>query len=505
MMRYIDLVIDRITMYRLLLYYLTMLLGLSMLLGAIGVLTYSPYSIALSTAFFLVICYGVNYIFAKIYEAPSNTESSILTALILSLIISPLTSPKDITFFGAAAGLAIASKYILAIRHKHIFNPAAIAVVLTAFGPQESASWWVGSAALVPFLFFGGILLARKIRRNSMVFTFFGTALVSVAVFAILSGKELIPTLQATVLHSSLFFLGFVMLTEPWTSPTTKTKRSIYATIVGFLFSPLIHIGNIYSTPELALVIGNLISFMMSPIVKTKLSIFKRHMYGRRTEDIEFVPSRKFSYRPGQYIEMTLPHNSTDSRGYRRYFTLASSPTEETLRVGIRYYDDGSTFKKHLQNGAFDKGLSIGQLGGDFTLPNNDQIKLAFIAGGIGITPFRSMIKYLSDTGDTRSVKLLYAERRVSDVTYSAIFEHARTNGNIDTRYIIAKPSTLPSNNFIGGKIDSSLIKKEIPDYLERTFYISGPQPMVSAIRDDLKKMGIPNKRIKLDYFFGYA
>lgn len=504
-MRYIDLIIDRVTMYRLLLYYLAALLCVAMFLGAIGVLTYSPYSIALSAAFFLAICYGVNYVFAKIYETPSNTESSILTALILSLIISPLTSPKDITFFGAAAGLAIASKYILAIRHKHIFNPAAIAVVLTAFGPQESASWWVGSTALLPFVIIGGVLIARKIRRNNMVFTFFGTAIASVAVFALLNGKDILPTLQDTVLHSSLFFLGFVMLTEPWTSPATKTKRYIYACIVGFLFSPLIHIGSIYSTPELALVIGNFAAFMMSPLVKTKLTIFRRDMYGRRTEDVEFVPNRRFNYKPGQYIEMTLPHKSADSRGYRRYFTLASSPTEETLRIGIRYYDNGSTFKKHLHSGDFDKGLSIGQLGGDFTLPNESQTKFAFIAGGIGITPFRSMVKYLTDTGDARSVKLLYGERSVSDVAYSTIFEQARTKGTIDTHYIIAEPSTVRSSSIIYGTIDADLIKMQIPDYLDRTFYISGPQPMVLAIKDDLKKMGVSSRRIKVDYFFGYA
>lgn len=504
-MKYLDQLINRVTMYRLLLYYLVALLLAAMFFGAIGTLTYSPYSIALSAAIFLSICYSVNYVFAKIYNAPSNTESSILTALILTLIVSPLTAPKDITFFGAAAGLAIASKYILAIRHKHIFNPAAIAVVLAAFGPQESASWWIGAAALAPFVIAGGLLVARKIRRNNMVFTFFGSALVSVAFFAAIGGKDVLLTLQQTLLHSSLFFLGFVMLTEPWTSPATKTKRYIYALIVGLLFSTLIHIGTIYSTPELALVIGNLAAFAMSPIMKTKLMVAKRRMYGQRTEDIELVPAQKFKYKAGQYIEMTLPHKAADSRGYRRYFTLASSPTEDNLRVGVRYYDKGSTFKEHLHSGDLNAGLSIGQLGGDFTLPDDKDVKLAFVAGGIGVTPFRSMVKYLADTNDARSVKMLYAEHSISDVAYSEIFEQARTQVGIDTKYVVAEPSAVQANNLLHGKIDAGLIKQQIPDYLDRTFYISGPQPMAQAVKDDLKTMGVPEKQVRVDYFFGYA
>lgn len=503
-MKYIDTLIDRITMYRLLLYYLIILLCVAMFFGAVGWLSYSPYSIAISATLFVGICYVVNRVFAKLYNAPTNSESSLLTGLILALIITPITAPKDLAFIAAAAGLAIASKYILAIHNKHIFNPAAIAVALTAFGPQESASWWVGATALAPFVIIGGLLIVKKIRRSNMAYTFLISALISTIFFAALAQKDILLTTQNTVLHSSLFFLAFIMLTEPWTSPTTRMKRYIYAAIVGIFFAPNLHIGSIYSTPELALVIGNIAAFIMSPAVKTKIAIGKRRSYGHNTEDIELIPEQKFTYRPGQYIEMTLPHSGADGRGMRRYFTLASSPTEDTLRLGVRYYDHGSSFKKSLKT-LNDTAISVGQLGGDFVLPKDANQKLAFIAGGIGITPFRSMVKYLSDTNDTRSVKLLYGERSTNDIAYSDVFEEARRKVAVDTTYITAAPTNIASRFVKTGKIDEDVIRLQIPDYSERIFYVSGPQPMVRSIKDSLLQLGVPKHRIKLDYFSGYA
>lgn len=504
-MKFIDLLIDRITMYRLLLYYLLALVGAAMLFGTLGWLTYSPYSILFTSSYFVITCLVINYVFAKVFDAPTNWESSILTALILSLIITPAASFKDITFFTAAAGLAIASKYLLAIRYKHIFNPAAIAVVLTAFGPQESASWWVGASVLLPIVVVGGLLISRKIRRLGMVLTFIATAILSTLFFVWLSGRDTGVALQNVILHSSLFFLAFVMLTEPWTSPATKGKRIIYALIVGILFAPALHVGSIYSTPELALVVGNIFAFLVSPMVKTRLYLKDRHLFGKRTEDIEFTPERAFNYKPGQYVELTLPHSSADSRGLRRYFTLASSPTEDTIRFGIRYYDPSSTFKQTLREADDDLFISAGQLGGDFTMPSDKKLKLAFIAGGIGVTPFRSMVKYLSDTGDDRSVKMIYSERTVDDVTYSDVFEEARRKVRVDTTYVVNELKSLPSPHVRPGQINAELIKTAIPDYLERTFYISGPQPMVLTIKENLIDLGVPSSQVKVDYFFGYS
>jgi Na+-transporting NADH:ubiquinone oxidoreductase subunit NqrB len=80
--------------------------------------------------------------------------------------------PLHVTFLLAASGLAMASKYILTINKKHLFNPVAIAVALTALGPRQSANWWIGTSVMLPYVLIGGVLLVRKIRRGRMVFLF---------------------------------------------------------------------------------------------------------------------------------------------------------------------------------------------------------------------------------------------------------------------------------------------------------------------------------------------
>jgi ferredoxin-NADP reductase len=200
---------------------------------------------------------------------------------------------------------------------------------------------------------------------------------------------------------------------------------------------------------------------------------------------------------------MTLPHRGSDTRGARRYFTLASSPTEDTLHLGVRYYENGSSFKEVLHNS--DNALmSVGQVGGDFILPSDPNAKLAFIAGGIGITPFRSMAKYMSDTNDHRSAILLYGERSVEDIAYKEVFEEARIKVGLTTKYVLSAVSTA-QDNIIAGTISREFIEREIPDYVSRIFYISGPQSMVQGIRNELRAMGVPRRNIKADYFFGYA
>src|SRR5665213_1346873 len=136
MLRAIDKLIDGVTMYRLLLYYLIALVAIAIGLSAFGDLHYKPLYIAISTLILVAACWIINKVFAYVFDAPVNPESSLITALIMALIITPNPTGFGILFLLAASGLAIASKYLLSIREKHIFNPAAIAVALTALGSR---------------------------------------------------------------------------------------------------------------------------------------------------------------------------------------------------------------------------------------------------------------------------------------------------------------------------------------------------------------------------------
>ncbi len=502
----IDYFLDRITMYKLLLYYLVALVGIAAIFGFLGILPISSEAILISSLFIIIISWVTNKIFSAVFKIPSNSESTHITALILILIITPVQSFHGLVFLGWAAVLAVSSKYIFAVRKKHIFNPAAIAVVVTSFALRESASWWIGTVSMAPFIFLGGILIVRKIQRSSLVLSFF-TSAIAVAIFFILtSGGSIISTLPRIILDSALLFLGFVMLTEPATTPPTENLQILYGLIVGILFAPQIHFGSVYSTPELALVAGNIFSYLVSSKQKLVLSLKQKIQIAPDIIDFLFVSNEKLAFLPGQYLEWTLPHKKIDIRGNRRYFTLASSTTEQAIRIGVKFYPNGSSFKNSLGTLDENKTIVAGQLAGNFVLPKNPNQKCVFIAGGIGITPYRSMIKSLLDTQESRPITLFYTDKNFSEIIYKDVFDEAQSRFGIKTVYVLTNKENLPSN-WQGrvGRINEQMIREEVPDYQERIFYLSGPHLMVKEFEETLLNMGISRSKIKTDFFPGYV
>ncbi len=502
----LDKFVDGVSMYRLLLYYLVGLLIAAIGLSAVGDMQYSAVQIAISAAVLVAACWLINKIFAYIFDAPVNPESSILTALILALIIPPTLGNFGFLFLLAASGLAIASKYIITIKQKHIFNPAAIAVVLTAFGPRQDASWWIGTGVMLPLVIIGGILITRKVRREDMVESFLVASTVATLTFAVMGHASIASSLRDMILSSPLFFLGFVMLTEPYTSPTTRRKQIIYAVIVGVLLAPQTHLGHYYTSPEIALVIGNIFAYIVSskaklfPILRNKMRI------AQDIVEFAFIPDRKLAYEPGQYMEWTLPHEHADSRGSRRWFTLASSPTEDQLRLGIKFYDKSSSYKLAMLDMSQNTPIVAAQIAGDFVMPNDTTKKLVFIAGGIGVTPFRSMIKYLIDTDQHLSVRMLYSARAEASFVYKDVFENARQSLGIETLYVVSDSTSVVNEpNTVSGSINADFIKDHIPDYADCMFYISGIHPMVEALQQTLHELGIRPAHVKVDFFPGYV
>lgn len=505
MITFIDDILNRITMYRLVLYYLVVLIVAAFVFGFFHILSYDPTAIAFSTLLILAVCWVTNWIFARTFKAATNVESVYITALILALIISPVTAGNaaGVGFLIFASVWAMASKYIFAIGKRHIFNPAAFAVALTAFTIHEPATWWIGgNMALLPFVLVGGLLVVRKIRRFDLVGSF---ALVSLATIIATSpsGNYTMP-IEQTLLNSSFFFLAFVMLTEPLTTPPNAQLRMFYGAFVGLLFAPNVHIGNFYMTPELALLAGNVYSYLVSPKGRYMLTLTKIERAANDAYDFVFAPDRAFTFHPGQYLEWTLGHRYPDNRGNRRYFTIASSPTEQNVRLGVKFYNPPSTFKRALSSMKVGGTLSVSHLAGGFVLPKDTKKKLVFIAGGIGITPFRSMIQYLLDTKEKRDIVVLYANKTLADVAYKEVLNRAQQELGIKTVYALSAEKA-PVPGAVNGVVDARLIVKEVPDYADRTFYISGPHGMVDSFKETLGAMGVSRFKIKSDFFPGFA
>src|SRR5256714_5726261 len=99
-------------------------------------------------------------------------------------------------------------KYILSLNNKHLFNPAAVAVVITSFALGESASWWVGTASMLPAVLLGGALLVRKLRQGEMVLLFVTASLVTVCLVSLLQRLSVTRELQQLLVASPLFFFA---------------------------------------------------------------------------------------------------------------------------------------------------------------------------------------------------------------------------------------------------------------------------------------------------------
>lgn len=467
-------------MYRLVLYVLIAFLGFAILFSFLQLLPFSPISLFLSVGILTIGCLLVNKILALLFKASTNLESVYITAIILSLIITPIKSFKELPLFMAVSVLAISSKYFLAVKQKHLFNPAATGVFLCFLIFKFGASWWVGNSYMPILLLIGGLLVVRKVRKFSLVLSFLVISLVSI-------GKDLLQ-IGPLIANSPLLFFAFIMLTEPQTTPPTKNLQILYGGLIG--------LGLSYLTPEASLLLGNIFSYIFSPKDKLLLRLKERLQIGPQTYDFVFGIGKKFIYESGQYMEWTLPHKNPDLRGVRRYFTLASSPTENDLRIGIKFYPNSSTFKKTLMS--FKKGDKIvaSNLAGEFTLPKDTSRKLTFLAGGIGITPMRSMIKYLLDTNQSRDIIFFYSNKTAKEIIYKNIFVKAKRFG-LKAVYI---------NTEKDGYLNKEIIKQNAPDYKDRIFYLSGPHSMVDAFEKILiKDLRILRSQIKTDFFPGYA
>lgn len=224
-----------------------------------------------------------------------------------------------------------------------------------------------------------------------------------------------------------------------------------------------------------------------------KLKLIKKKQETPDVTSFVFTPSEPLTWKAGQFLHYVLHHEPTDDRGSDRWFTNSAAPFEKHVQITTRQTKDkGSSFKKELFSLAEGKSIEISFVEGDFTLDDLDE-EYIFIAGGIGITPFRSILRQLDHDKRQVNVTLLYANRDQNIVFKDELEEIAKNNPGIKIHYI-----------FSPDHIDEKTIRKLIPNLQKPIFYISGPEPMVEALGETLKKMGIAEDHLKQDWFPGY-
>lgn len=502
----VDRLLNRTTGYRLLLVYLIALLAVGLLLAIVRMVPVSPFALLSTLAVTLATCLPANRLLARLLRVEPNRESSLITALILTLISAPVSIarlPLDVGYQAMAGLAAVCSKYVIVVRRRHLFNPAAFGIVVVELAFGQYPTWWVGTIALLPIVALGGLLVLRKIHRLRMAALFLAGQTLLLFLQALLRGAPAavaLTTLGFALLRSELPFAAIVMLTEPATSPVPFPKQAVYALATAVLFLPDLSIGPLSVSPEVALLVGNLIAFLLGTGPRLLLRLHERREIAPGILLFSFARPEGLRFRPGQYLEWTLATTARDDRGNRRIFTIASSPTESELLVAARCPARPSAFKRELS--ALEPGgrITASGLGGDFVLPRDAAVPLAFVAGGIGITPFRSMIKYLVDRGEARSIVLLF----LCGVGESGVFEEVLREGEERVGLRVARVIVDRRPGRWAGLALEGLIPREIPDYADRRFYLSGPLDMVEAARRALHRIEVPRRRITTDLFPGY-
>ncbi len=221
----------------------------------------------------------------------------------------------------------------------------------------------------------------------------------------------------------------------------------------------------------------------------------------KRTPDVKsfrFDRPEGLDCNAGQYMIVTIKREGTE---LREPFTISSSPTEP----------DFLELTKKLTSHPFSKALEALKVGdkvlieapfGEFTF-KGEYDKIALLAGGIGITPLRCIIRYAMDNKLKTDIILLYSSRFDDEIIFkNELEEMQRLNRNLKVVYTVTQPTDKWKG--LRGRIDKEMIQKVIPDYLQRVFYVCGPPRMVEAMAVILKDLNIPEDRIKQEFFPGY-
>lgn len=204
-----------------------------------------------------------------------------------------------------------------------------------------------------------------------------------------------------------------------------------------------------------------------------------------------FRPSEPLTWTAGQYVRVELPHDNPDEEGARRWFTNSAAPYEGILQITTRVTD--TTFKQalfQLEIGSTNLRL-IEAPEGDFVWQDAN-MPVVFVAGGIGVTPFRSIIKQRIHDGQALNLSLVYGSRSPEVPFKDELSEWMSADPTLKVHYVSGSPLTAEALIAELSTLNSSLV------------YVSGPEPMVEALSDDLKKHGLPEAQLKQDFFPNY-
>ena len=230
-----------------------------------------------------------------------------------------------------------------------------------------------------------------------------------------------------------------------------------------------------------------------------------RNEVAERTMAFRFTRPAGFEHKAGQYMQITLMNPpETDAEGNVRTFTIASAPHEEMLMIVTRLR--GSAFKRVLTMIPLHSEVRIEGPYGNFHLHTHSARPAVFLAGGIGITPFRSMISHAAKEALPHRIVLFYSNRRPEDAPFlDELMQLQEKNPNYK---MVATMTGMAESKlkWTGetGHIDSAMLEKYLKNIASPIYYVAGPPGMVSGLVTMLTAAGVDEDDIRSEEFAGY-
>jgi ferredoxin-NADP reductase len=213
------------------------------------------------------------------------------------------------------------------------------------------------------------------------------------------------------------------------------------------------------------------------------------------------VGGENVEFEPGQYfwVELLDPPYE-DEKGPRRHITVVTSPTEGVLGLATRIRD--TAFKRSLVEMPEGASVDVEQPKGSFVLPEDTSKQYVFVAGGIGITPFRSMLRYIADKGLDYDITLVYSNR---DVESTAFLDELKELESVVPRCrVIFTMTDDPSWEGDKRMLDAEVLRELLGDLESFDFMIAGPPPMAKSVEASLLEAGLSEDQVQSDSFSGY-
>jgi ferredoxin-NADP reductase len=207
-------------------------------------------------------------------------------------------------------------------------------------------------------------------------------------------------------------------------------------------------------------------------------------------------------FRPGAYFWVELPDRGhDDEKGLRRHISLATSPTERPL-VGLATRLRDTAFKRTLAELEVGDEVVVEEPKGSFLLPEDTSAEYVFVAGGIGITVFRSMLRYIADEMLPYKLTLVYSNRDRESAAF--LDELEELERRIEGLRVVLTMTEEEDWTGECRRIDAALLRDHVGELEDKQFLVAGPPAMTEAVVEALHAAGVPEDRVLAGKFSGY-